>query len=134
MDDETRVAVAEAILEHGSPRFTVAEGRMLDLLAEIAARGDLTAFSEACDAYATVFPKSRRVLEDRAPAILLNSYLCRQPGVDPSKSMGLPKADPEWAKRIKGALRSPLRLQSVVQDLLERVRGMSGPVRFTPSR
>jgi hypothetical protein len=127
MDDDTRAAVAEAILEHGSPRFTVAEGRMLDLLSEIAQRGDLTAFSEACHAYCTAFPKSRRVLEDYAPVKILSAYVCRQPDVDQSKAEQLRAADPQWADRIKDALWTPQGLKAVAEELHDQLRTLSAP-------
>jgi hypothetical protein len=127
MDDDTRAAVAEAILAYGSPRFTVSEGRMLDLLTEIAERGDLTAFVEACHAYGTAFTTSRRVLEDYAPAKILSAYLCRRPGVDQSKAEQLRAAEPRWAVRIKDALWTPEALRTVVEYLHERLRTLSAP-------
>lgn len=125
MNDDTRKAVAEAILDRGSPRYTVPDGPMLDLLTEIAKRGDPAAFSEACLAYATAHPGSRRVLEDKAPGKLLNSYLHLQPGVEQSSLPRVVGADPEWAERIRGALWSPPRLRAVLDDLLEQARAFS---------
>jgi hypothetical protein len=133
MDDKVRAAVAEAILNRGSPDFTMSDGPMLDLLTKIAERGDLTAFAEACDAYLTAVPASRRVLEDHAPAKILSGYLCRQPGVDQAKADRLRTGDPQWAVRIGAALRKPLTLKAVAADLLDQLRALSARGESGPS-
>ena len=100
---------------------------MLDLLTEIAERCDLTAFAEACHAYATAFPRSRRVLEDYAPVKILSAYLCRRPDLDQSKAEQLRAAEPRWAERIKDALWTPQALRTVADNLHERLRALSAP-------
>ncbi len=134
MDEPTRQAVAEAILDHGSPGFTVAEGRMLDLLTKIAERGDLTAYSEACSAYVAVIPKSRRVLEDYSPVKILSGYVCRQPGVDQSKAEVWRAAEPRWSERIRDTLWTPARLIAVADGILAELRAISAPSRTNVAR
>ena len=126
MDEQTRTAVAEAILKSKSARYTTAHGRMLDLLTEIAERDDIVAFSKACHAYGTALPKSRRSLEDHAPGKILNAYLCRQPGVDQSNVHQLSVKDPGWPDRIRAALWTPMMLTGAVEDLLAQLRTLSG--------
>jgi hypothetical protein len=124
MDEQTRKAVAEAIVAYGSPGHTVAAGPLLDVLTPLARSGDLTAFAEACEAFKMAVPKSARTLEDYAPAKILSEYLCRQPGVDASKAERFRAKDPDWAQRLMGSIWSPVRLNAVAEDMLSELRAL----------
>jgi hypothetical protein len=122
MDAHEEKAIADAIAQHGSAAYNTPSGAVLTLLSELAERGDLRSFANACVALAKSKPANSAYVEASVPARILNNYFCRRHGVTVHQFERFRARNPEWAEELKDTVRNPAMFEKIVEAMLAKLQ------------
>lgn len=121
MNEDEILRAATAIAQAGSPDYNVHAGATLAEMSEQARLGQLEAMSETLLAHVAVHPADRRSLVKRVPGIVLNGYLCRNPGHGGQAIEQWWKQKPDWADSLRRAVSDPGRFARVAQAMAQEL-------------
>lgn len=122
MNSATAAAILNAILSQGSKAYNTPSGPVLTLLSELAAQGDLRSFSNAFVIFARAKPANAHYVEQSVPAKILNQYLHACRGVTLTEFERWRAKNPDWAQRLKDAVRDAELFEHVVEQMATEIR------------
>ncbi len=125
MESEALARAAKAIAKQGSAEYVTPSGATLDLLSELAAEGNLVAFSKAFVMFANMNPGNARFVARWVPAKISNQYFFRKLNLDVSAFQGWAHAHPDWEGQLAETLQDSELFANVVQKMAKDIRAFA---------
>ncbi|MGY3146763.1 hypothetical protein ACVWYQ_003762 [Bradyrhizobium sp. USDA 3397] len=121
MPPETLHRIAEAIASQGSAAYTTPSGPVLDLLTKLAEEDDLASFSRAFILLARAEPANAAFVAGAVPAKISN-FLIKHRGVKATALIKWTESNPDWAEKLKNALRDPDLFVRVIEGFASAIK------------
>ena len=122
MQTNDAVRVAEAIfLRAGRVTETDKCEAFVGVLRQLAEEAKIEEIAEACAVYFGFGWVTRKVVENRLAAIILNQYMLRIGQVEVTRFLEWSVENEDWAERIRAHASSPA-LGSVIEDMRVSIR------------
>lgn len=99
--------VADAITEQGSKAYIQPSGAVLEILSDLAKRGEMAKFSRAVNLFSTIHPANAAVVLESVPAKISAQYLGGTLRLNMSNFMAWTAKRPDWADDLRKAVTSP---------------------------
>lgn len=122
MNNDDIQSAAAAIAQAGSPEFTSHAGATLQLMSDLARRGELEAVSETLLAHVAAHPGDCRRLVSAIPAKILNQYIYRYNQGSAAAVERWRARTPDWAAALERAVTNPPRFAAVAAAMADEVR------------
>lgn len=121
MNQEHLSSTLLAIREHGSKAYLTPSGPILDLLTELADKGDFADVSKAFIIFAKAYPSNAPFVAEYVPAKILNA-LCKQPQLNDNIIYKWVNNNQGWAERITQNLRKPDSFDLTIRQLMDEIK------------
>ena len=102
--------------------YTTSSGPVLEIVRELVSEGRFKEAGEVLQAWFNEFPHTRLFVTGQVPAIVLNQYLIKQPGILVDTFMRWKDDNQNWSKEIRAEADNPDRFPGAVEQLLLSIR------------